>query len=130
MHRVGYRAEKIQVFGKKSKIAHNFFVTKATYLKTIFLKSPWKMDIETCVPYSYLLKTKKNIFSFFWPFFSRFFQPSQAPKLFLLSVKFFFNDLTLANWAMQYAHAYSLRPFHRGGGRGAKNPPSLAIYIV
>ena len=34
IYRVGYRAEK------KSKIAHNFFVTKATDLKTIFLKSP------------------------------------------------------------------------------------------
>ena len=64
MHRVWYKAEKNSVFEKKSKIAHyffvtkstylktishNFFVTKATYLKPIFLKSYLKMDIETCV---------------------------------------------------------------------------------
>ena len=41
IYRVGYRAEKKFGLGKKkSKIAHNFFVTKATDLKTIFLKSP------------------------------------------------------------------------------------------
>ena len=40
MHRVGYSVENSSLFGKKSKIAHNFFVTKATYLITIFLKSP------------------------------------------------------------------------------------------
>ena len=34
-----YKAEKSSVCEKKSKIAHNFFVTKATDLKTIFLKT-------------------------------------------------------------------------------------------
>ena len=49
MHRVGYRAVKSPECVKKYKIAHNFFMTKATDLKTIFLKSPCKMDVETCV---------------------------------------------------------------------------------
>ena len=40
---------KSLVCKKKSKIAHNFFMTKATDLKTIILKSPRKMDVETCV---------------------------------------------------------------------------------
>ena len=44
MHRVGYSAEKCPVLGKKSKIAHNFFVTKASDLKTIFLKA-----LEKCM---------------------------------------------------------------------------------
>ena len=40
-HRVGYRAVKSpECLKKKSKIAHNFFMTKAIDLKTIFLKSP------------------------------------------------------------------------------------------
>ena len=40
MHRVGYRAVKSPECVKKSKIDHDFFMTKATDLKTIFLKSP------------------------------------------------------------------------------------------
>ena len=40
MYRVGYKAVK------KSKIAHHFFVTKATDLKTIFLKSPWQINVS------------------------------------------------------------------------------------
>jgi len=40
MHRVGYRAVKSPVCVKKSKMALNFFVTKATDLKIIFLKIP------------------------------------------------------------------------------------------
>ena len=36
--------------GKKSGVC----MTKATDLKTIFLKSPWKMDVETCVTLWYL----------------------------------------------------------------------------
>ena len=55
MQREGYRAVKSSVCVKrKSKIAHNFLMTKATDLKTIFLKSPWKMDVETCVTLWYL----------------------------------------------------------------------------
>ena len=42
MHRVGYRQDgkKSDLWEKKSKIPHNFFVTKATDLKTTFLGSP------------------------------------------------------------------------------------------
>ena len=42
---VGYRAKKSPVCEKKkSEIAHNFLVTKATDLQTIFLKS-----LEKCM---------------------------------------------------------------------------------
>ena len=40
MHRVGYNALKIPECVKK--IAHNFFMTKATDLKTIFFFNPLK----------------------------------------------------------------------------------------
>ena len=36
MHTAGYRAVKSPVCVKKSKMAHTFFVTKATDLKIIF----------------------------------------------------------------------------------------------
>ena len=38
MHRVGYRQDgkKSDLWKKKSKIPHNFFVTKSTDLETIF----------------------------------------------------------------------------------------------
>ena len=58
-------------------MALNFFVTKATDLKIIFLK----MDLETCVTIGYLFK-KITIL----PFFGLFFQPSLEPKLLELSV--------------------------------------------
>ena len=71
MHRLGYRAVKSpECVKKKSKIAHNFFRTKATDLKTIFLKSPWKMNVETCVTLWHLIKTTKNIFNIFLAFLS------------------------------------------------------------
>ena len=75
MHRVGYRQDgkKSDLWEKKSKIPHNFFVTKATDLKTTFLGSPWKMDVETCVTLWYFLKQKQ--------IFLHFFQPSLALKL-------------------------------------------------
>ena len=44
MRRVEYRAVKSPVCLRKSKMAHSFFLTKATDLKTVFLKSPWKMS--------------------------------------------------------------------------------------
>jgi len=110
IYRVWYRAEKSPVCEKKSKIAHNFFVTKSTDLKTMFLKSPWKMHAETCVTFWYLFKTNK---CFFYIYF-------KTIKVFL--------------WAghekLGYEHAfqlytYSLGPFSRGGG--AKRPPRLYI---
>ena len=64
MHRVGYRAVKSPICVKKSQIDHNFFVTKATDLKSLFLKSPWKMDVETRVTLWYLFKTKKYFLQF------------------------------------------------------------------
>ena len=54
-------------------------MTKATDLKTIFLKSICKMDVETCVTLCF--KQKKIFFTFFLPFFGTFLQPSLAPKL-------------------------------------------------
>ena len=60
----GGRAEKSPVCEKKYKIALNFLVTEATDLKTIDLKIPRKMYVETCVPLYYLFKTK-NIFFIF-----------------------------------------------------------------
>ena len=66
IYRVGQRAGKRPVSEKKSKIADNFFVTKASDLKTLFLKSPGKMHVETCVTLRYLFKTKKYFFSFFF----------------------------------------------------------------
>ena len=47
--RVGTERKQIPVCEKKNLIAHNFFVTKATDLKTIFLKSPSKIHVEKCV---------------------------------------------------------------------------------
>ena len=55
---------------RKSKIAHNFFKIKATDLKAIFLKSPWKMGVEMCddmgVEMIFVLN-KKLFFTFFRP---------------------------------------------------------------
>ena len=46
MHRVECKAVKSpECVKKKSKIAQNFLMTKATDLKTIFLKRPWKIGI-------------------------------------------------------------------------------------
>ena len=83
MHTAGYRAVKSPVCVKKTKMAHKFFVTKATDLKIIFLKSPWKMNVETCHDICLKNKTKNYILL---PFFLAFFQPSLAPKLLKLSV--------------------------------------------
>ena len=49
------------------------------------------MDVEKCVTIGCLFKKIT---------FLPFFQPFLAPKLFKLSVKFFFNDLGLTNWSM------------------------------
>ena len=46
MHREGYRAVKRPIRVKKSKVNRNFFVIKATNLKTIILKNPCKIDKE------------------------------------------------------------------------------------
>ena len=80
MHRVGYRAVKSPGGVKKFKIAHDFLMTKATDLKTICLKSPWKMDVETCVTLWYLIKTTKNIFDLFLAFLSNL-SSTQAIKV-------------------------------------------------
>ena len=56
MQRVGYRA---------IKIAHNSFVTKATDLKTIFLKNPRKIDVKTWSHFDICLKQNKIFFTFF-----------------------------------------------------------------
>ena len=62
MHRVGYRAVKSpECVKKKSKIAHNFFMTKATDLKTIFLKSPWKMGVDKLNDRDRYILLSKNV---------------------------------------------------------------------
>ena len=40
MQKVGYRAVNVQSVKKKSKITHDFFMTKATDLKSMLLKTP------------------------------------------------------------------------------------------
>ena len=62
---------------KKSKIAHNFFMTKATVLKTIFLKSPWKISVETYVSLIliFVLNQKKYFLHFFDLFIAFLFDP-------------------------------------------------------
>ena len=55
---------------KNYKITYNFFVTKASDLKILFLKSLWKMDAET-----YHTKQNKIFFTFFYYFFGIFFNP-------------------------------------------------------
>ena len=73
MHMVGYSEKKVRSSKKKSKIAHNIFLPKATYHKTIFLKSPCKMDIETYVTLLNLFKTKIIFFFHFSdPFLANF----------------------------------------------------------
>ena len=100
IYRVGYRVEKKSgLWKKKSKIAHHFFVTKATDLKTIFLKSPWNMHVETCVTLWDLFKTK-IFFSFFCLFLGLFFNPCKSdwfvtllrnqPAAHLGSLRFYF----------------------------------------
>ena len=81
--------KKSPVCEKKTKIAHNFFVTKAADLKTICLKSPWKMHEETCVTVWDLFKTKKYFFSFF-----------STLHIKVISLIFFFYELALKHWAM------------------------------
>ena len=53
---------------------------KATDLKTIFLKSPVKMHVETCATFDICIKQKKNMVYIVFTFLA-FFQPSLAPKL-------------------------------------------------
>ena len=66
-------------------------MTEATDLKTIFLKSPWKMDVEICVTLWYMCL--KKIFFRSFDSFLHLFQPFLAPKLSKLSLNFFFfND--------------------------------------
>ena len=66
MHSVGYIAVKSPVCVKtKSKIAHNFFVTKATDLNFIFEK-PLKIGYRNmCHTLIFVL----NYLLFFWHFF-------------------------------------------------------------
>ncbi len=61
---------------KEFEIAHSFFVTNG--LKTTFLKSPWKIDVE-----KYLSTT---IFKLVRPLHLQFCQPFPAPKILKLAV--------------------------------------------
>ena len=76
--------KKSGLWKKKSKIAHTFFVTKATYPKTIFLKSPYEMDIETW----YLFQ---NIFFHFTNPFLPFFLTLPSTQTFKVIKRYYFN---------------------------------------
>ena len=67
---------KFPVNVKRSKKANNFFMTKATDLKTIYLKSPLKMHVKTCVTLTYLFKPQKNVD----PFLDILFNPPWHPN--------------------------------------------------
>ena len=51
-------------------------MTKATDLKTIYLKSPLKMHVKTCVTLTYLFKPQKNV----GPFLDILFNPPWHPN--------------------------------------------------
>ena len=124
MHRVWYGAVKSPECKKKSKIAHNFVLTKATDLTTILLKSPWKMHIETCVTLDICLKQNKIFFSFFWPFFRHFFTLPSAQTIKVIGL-FFFSF----SWPWKiglWTCISTLYLFSLGGG--APNAPPQAIH--
>ena len=77
-------------------------MTKATGLKIIFLKSPWKMRLETCVTLWIFFFLYFVTFS---PFIWHFFQHSPGPKLLKISVLFSFQWAYLEKWG------YTLRNF-------------------
>ena len=85
-------------------------MTKATNLKTIFLKSPWKIDVETCVTLGYFL----HFFNLFLSFFSTL-PRTQTKKVIDL---IFFQRVGLEKLGYEHAfqpYSYSLRPFYKGG---------------
>ena len=93
-------------------------MTKATDLKTIFLKSPWIIHVKTCVTLWYLFRTKNNFFFRFFPF-SHIFSPCLAPKLInCYRSNFFFFEMTMKKLGNEHAYqpyTYSLKSVSRGG---------------
>ena len=75
-------------------------MTKATDLKTKFLKSPWKMDVDTCVTLWYLFKTKTKKSLHFFDLFCHFFLSLPSNQTIKVIDLFYFNELALKNWAL------------------------------
>ena len=81
-------------------------MTKATVLKTIFLKKPLKNECRNmCHTFKYLFKTKIFFSHLFDPFLAFF---STLPNTQTIKVNGlnFLNELAFANWAMHNAHAF------------------------
>ena len=67
-------------------MAQKNFVTKATNLKIKFLKSPWKMNLETC--HDICLKKQKKI-TFCYPFLAFFSTFPSAKTIKVIGLIFF-----------------------------------------
>ena len=68
-------------------------MTKATDLKTKFLKSPWKMDVDTCVTLWYLFKTKTKKSLHFFDLFCHFFLSLPSNQTIKVIDLFYFNEI-------------------------------------
>ena len=103
-------------------------MTKATDLKTIFLKSPWKMGVETCITLWYLFKTNKKYFYICLKLFFSIFSILPSTQTIKVIDPIFFQWASLEKLCYEHAfqpYTYSLRPFSRGGG---KRPLPQAIH--
>ena len=96
-------------------------MTKATDLKTIFLKSPWKMDVETCVTLWYLFL---HFFDLFW----HFFQHSLHSKV--IDLIFFFNELALKNIYIDPPAFKGLRDSSEWTTVEYKDDTQSSVYVV
>ena len=102
-----------------SKTAHTLFMTKATDLK-----SPWKMDVETCVSLQYLFL--KKILLIFFNLFLAFFQSLPSTKT-IKVIDLFFQWTGLEKLGHEHMHFHPPRHYSRGGARDAP-PRSPYIY--
>ena len=103
-----------------SKTAHTLFMTKATDLK-----SPWKMDVETCVSLQYLFL--KKILLIFFNLFLAFFQSLPSTKT-IKVIDFFFQWTGLEKLGHEHMHFHPPRHYSRGGARNAPHPQSIHIF--
>ena len=84
------------------------------------MKSPWKMQVGTCVTLWYLFKTKQIYFFLFFTFLSKL-PSTQTIKV--ISLIFLWAGLEKLGYKQAfYTYIYSLRSFSRRGG-GTKRPP-------
>ena len=103
-------------------------MTNATDLKTIFLKSPRKIHVETCVTLWYLFKTKKCYLKNFFDPFIGIFSPLPSTQIIKVICLIFFYELALKNWAMKMH--FNSKPILSGlfSIGGAKRPPPQVIH--